>query len=1179
MASKPEFVHLHNHSEYSLMDGTTRWSDHSGKAPSPLLERLAHEGARAIACTDHGNLYGAIEFYTRCRKVGIKPIIGCEMYLAKKSRFDRGGSQKENCHITVLARNLEGYQNLMALSSKAFLEGYYYDPRIDKDLLAEHSKGIIVLSGCLKSELNQMIASGDLQSATQLAMDYRDILEPGQFYLEIMDHGLEMQRTALKALLEINKKTKIPLIATNDCHYVGKNDYVAHDARVCISTGKKLAETNRLRFESHEFYYKSAAEMMKIFHFAPEAVTNTVEIAEKCNLEIPMGESILPTFPLPENYTQDSYLEKLCREGLKELGFNESGAYLKRLEYELGIITRMGYSGYFLIVWDFILWAKKQNIPVGPGRGSGAGALVCYTLGITAVDPIEHDLLFERFLNPDRVSMPDLDIDFSDEGRPRVIEYVRDKYGHDNVAQIITFGSLKARLAIRDVGRVMDVPLSEVDKLAKLIPLGHTLNQAMEGVPELQQAASDPQTKKLLELAKKLEGLKRHTGVHAAGIVITKEAVVKYTPLAKSPKSDVITTQYDGDWLPELGLLKMDFLGLRNLTIIDDAVKLIRNRHDPDFDIAKIPSGDKKTYALLQSGKALGVFQLDSEGMRELLRRLKPTTFEDISACIALYRPGPMSSGMLDLFVERKHGKKVRYDHKLMEPILKDTYGCMVYQEQVMAIAKSLAGFTPGEADVLRKAMGKKVPEVMEKLRSQFVDGCKKKKIADKLATKVFEQILKFGGYGFNKSHTVAYGTLSYQTGYLKANYPIEYYTALLTSEIGKSAVSVEGKENKLVSYLEDAKSAGFTIGGPCVNKSFEKFAIEDEKDGPVIRFGLTAVKSVGQGAAESIVEARGSDGPFKSLDDFCRRVNLKAANKKCLESLIMAGGMDALMAGLSIEEARARLMTTLEATVGRQSRIKADLEKGQGLLFGTDLPVARAGGDESSEKIEPWHEHDLLKHERSVLGFYLSGHPLVRYQDMLGCVSSHPIEELTALGEDAPKQIRLAGMISSIKKIITRKGDPMARGVLEDLTGEITMLVFPKAYASGLGQQMKSNAIVSVSGRLSFPTNFRGDDDIKPAPELIVEEIMPIDMAINRYARALTLQFSTIGLEENLLVDLKRILRKHPGRIPVFIQLDTPSHGQTLVETEERVVLKDGLFDQLEKVLGDKAWKIESVS
>jgi DNA polymerase-3 subunit alpha len=1171
MASKPEFVHLHNHSEYSLLDGTTRWSDHSGKGPSELLKRLAHDGARAIACTDHGNLYGAIEFYDRCRKVGLKPIIGCEMYLAKNSRFDRKGSQRDNCHLTVLARNFEGYQNLMALSSKGFLEGYYYDPRIDKEILAEHSKGLIVLSGCLKSELNQKIADGDLKGATALAMEYRDILEPGQFFLEIMDHGLDKQRQALKALLEIHNKTKIPLIATNDCHYVGKNDYIAHDARVCISTGKKLEDTNRLRFESHEFYYKSPAEMAKIFHFAPEAVTNTVEVAERCNLEIPMGKSILPIFPLPEGYTQDSYLEKLCREGLKELGRNESDAYLERLAYELGIIKRMGYSGYFLIVWDFILWAKKNRIPVGPGRGSGAGALVCYTLGITAVDPIEHDLLFERFLN--------LDIDFSDEGRARVIEYVRDKYGHENVAQIITFGSLKARLAIRDVGRVMDVPLSEVDKIAKLVPMGKTINQAMEETPEIQQAAADPQLKKMLELAKKLEGLKRHTGVHAAGIVITKEAVVKYAPLAKQTNSDVITTQYDGDWLPELGLLKMDFLGLRNLTIIDDAVKFIRERHDPAFDPAKIPPGDPKSFELLQSGKALGVFQLDSEGMRELLRRLKPTTFEDISACIALYRPGPMSSGMLDLFVERKHGKKVRYDHKLMEPILKDTYGCMVYQEQVMEISKKLAGFTPGEADVLRKAMGKKVPEVMEKLRAQFVDGCKKNKIPDKLATKVYDQILKFGGYGFNKSHTVAYGTVSYQTAYLKANYPVEYYTALLTSEIGKSAIDVEGKENKLVTYLEDAKSAGFTVLGPSLNHSFEKFSIEDQKDGPVIRFGLTAVKSVGQGAAESIVKAREEGGPFKSLDNFCRRVDLHAANRKCLESLIMAGAMDSLMAGLSIEEARARLMTSLDATMGRQSRIKEDLARGQGLLFGTEMPVARANGDESSERIEPWHEHDLLKNERSVLGFYLSGHPLVRYKDLLGCVSTHPIGELAQLGEDAPKQIRLAGMIASVKKIITRKGDPMARGVLEDLSGEITMLVFPKAYATGLGKQMTSNSIVSVSGRLSFPTNFRGDDDAKPDPEIIVEEIMPIDMAINRYARALTLQFSTIGLEEDLLVDLKRVLRKHPGRIPVFIKLDTPAHGQTLVETEERVVLKDGLFDQLGKILGEKAWKIESVS
>ncbi|MFH2202561.1 MAG: DNA polymerase III subunit alpha [Elusimicrobiota bacterium] len=1171
-ATKPEFVHLHNHSEYSLLDGTNRFKDHEGN-PSELLERLSRDGVKAMALTDHGNMYGAIEFYTQARQVGIKPIIGCEMYMAKGSRRDRKGSQRDNCHLTVLAKNFAGYQNLMELSSKAFMEGFYYDARIDKELLAEHAKGLIVLSGCLKSEICQSITAGDVKGALRLAMEYRDILEPGSFYLEIMDHGIDLQKDALKALLELHEKTKLPLVATNDCHYSRPDDHIAHDAHICISTGKKISDVQRLRFESNEFYFKSAAEMAKTFHFAPESLANTLRIADQCNVEIPMGKSILPDFPVPGGKNQDVYLDELCRAGLVRLGRDRDPAYTDRLEYELSVIKRMEYSGYFLIVWDFIRWAKEQHIPVGPGRGSGAGAVVCYALGITAVDPIKHKLLFERFLNPDRVSMPDLDIDFSDRGRDKVIEYVRQKYGADHVAQIITFGSLKARLAIRDVGRVMDVPLSDVDRVAKLIPFANTIHQALNTVPDLQEAAKDPQIKKLLNLAQKLEGLKRHTGVHAAAVVITKEPVVRYAPLAKGANSDVVTTQYDGDVLPNLGLLKMDFLGLRNLSVIDEAVKLIHARRDKDFDIHDLPFDDKKVYELLQSGRALGVFQLDSEGMRELLRSLKPTSFDDISACIALYRPGPMKGGMLDLFVDRKHGKRVRYDHPLLEPILQPTYGCMVYQEQVMEISKSLANFTPGQADVFRKAMGKKNEALLEEQRGIFLAGCKKNDIADNIANKIFEQILKFAGYGFNKSHTVAYGTVSYQTAYLKANYPLEFFTALLTSEIGHSAIAVEGKENKLATYLDDAKHFDIKILSPDVQNSETIFSIE----GKAIRFGLTAVKNVGQGAAEAIVEAR-REKPFDSLDEFCRRVDLRAANKKTLESLVKAGAMDSLMQGLPIETARARLMHTLEDTMGRQSRIKEDLARGQGLLFGTDIPVARAASAEEdrAESAAPWHEHDLLKAEREVLGFYFSGHPLVHFKDRLGFTSTHTID---ALNEDSPKEVRLAGFLNQVKRIVTRKGDPMGRAVLEDLTGEINLIVFPKAYASGLGQQLKSDTVVTVLGRLSFPTNFRGDDSEPQKPELFVEDIIPMDKAVNRYAKSLTLRFSSAGMEDRLLEDLKRLLHQYPGHIPVRLRIESATDEHTLIEIEERVDLRDSLFEHLSKLLGDKSWQIESAS
>ena len=808
---QPEFVHLHNHSEYSLLDGLIRLSDRSG-GPSSTLEALAKQKTRAFALTDHGNMYGAIELYKNCSQVGIVPIVGCEMYFSKGSRFDRGHSQKDNCHLTVLARNLEGYQNLMLLVSKGYSEGYYYDPRIDKELLAKHSKGLIVLSGCLKSETSQHILSGNLVEAEKLCAWFKNTLEPDCFYLEIMDHGIDKQRQVLKALLEIHSRTNIPLIATNDCHYAHPADHEAHDARVCISTGRKLADTDRLKFETHHFHLKTPEEMHKLFSFSPQSLTNTLKVAEMCHLKIPMDQLMLPQFEVPDGFTQDSYLESLCIEGLKKYVGDISLAYQGRLNYELSVIRKMGFSGYFLIVWDFIRYARTQNIPVGPGRGSGAGSLVAYALKITSIDPLQHRLLFERFLNPDRKSMPDLDIDFADTGRDRVIAYVREKYGADNVAQIITFGSLGARLVIRDVARVMGLPISEADRIAKMIPSGPnvTINETLQTNPDFKEAVKNPQIKKLIELAMKLEGLKRHTGVHAAGTVITKEPVVKYSPLAKGVHSEVTTTQYDGDALSKLGLLKIDFLGLRTLSIIADAVSLIQKRGHKDFDIEKIPTEDSKTFELLRSAKALGIFQLDSQGMRDLLHRLKPTGFDDIVSLIALFRPGPMQSGMLDLFVERKHGrKKMSYAHAFLEPILKETYGCVVFQEQVMEIAKKLANFTPGQADNLRKAMGKKIPVEIEKMRGDFVSGAAKHAIPKTTADKIYDQLVEFGGYGFNKSHSAAYGLVAYQTAYLKANYPLEFMTALLSSEIGHSTVQVEGKENKLVVYIDEAERMG----------------------------------------------------------------------------------------------------------------------------------------------------------------------------------------------------------------------------------------------------------------------------------------------------------------------------------------------------------------------------------
>jgi DNA polymerase-3 subunit alpha len=1165
--SKPEFVHLHNHSEYSLMDGVIRLTDSKG-GPSQAIKDLAASGAKGFAVTDHGNMYGAVEFYSAAKAVGLKAIIGCEMYISKGTRFDRGHSQKENCHLTVLAKNFEGYQNLMELCSIAFKEGYYYDPRIDKELLAKHSKGLVVLSGCLKSELNQSILSGDMAQSEKLVTWFRDNLEAESYYLEIMDHGIDKQRQVTQALIELNKRTGIPLVATNDCHYAVKSDNDAHDARVCIATGRKIVDTERLKFESHEFYIKSPEEMHKLFSFAPESLTSTLKIAEMCNLKIPMDQMLLPEFKVPEGYTQDTYLEHLCNEGLKERfpgGLRPD--YQERLTYELGVIKRMGFSGYFLIVWDFIKHARSIGVPVGPGRGSGAGAIVAYALRITNADPIQHRLLFERFLNPDRKSMPDLDIDFADTGRDRVIQYVRQKYGEDCVAQIITFGSLGAKLVIRDVGRVLDMPLMQIDEIAKKIPTGPNvhLHEAMQS-PEMLELAKDPQVKKLLELSLKLEGLKRHTGVHAAGTLITKEPVVKYTPLAKGAKSDVVTTQYDGDICPKLGLLKVDFLGLRTLSIIDDAVKFVLKRHDPKFDIDAILMDDAKTYEMLRTAKSLAVFQLDSQGIRDLLFRIKPTVFDDIVSLIALFRPGPMQSGMLDMFVDRKHGREeVKYDHPLLEAVLKDTYGCMVFQEQIMEISKKLAGFTPGEADGLRKAMGKKNIDDLEKMRDKFVKGAAENKANPKVATKIFDMMVKFGGYGFNKSHSVAYGIVAYQTAYLKTNFPIEFMTAVLTSEIGHSSIGAEDKENKLVTYLEEARRMGMTVLPPDVNKSESKFDIQDDK----IRFGLLAIKNVGSGAAESIVKAA-REKPFVSLDDFCSRVDLHAINKKAVESLVKAGALDVLRPADPAPLARARLLAAIDDVVGRQQKIKQDLDKGQGLLFGGGASGPAPSAGESAAK--PLSEHDTLTYEREVLGFYFSGHPLMAVKAQLKASATH---EVNQLNPSVTVPVRISGMISKMRKMVSKKtGEPWVIVTLEDLTGELTLLCFPKTYASGVQHLAKVGAFVAVTGRLSF----RGEDAGEGATgELIVDEMVPLDMAVSRFAKRLRLKCdNTVGTEK--LEALRDVLEVHRGPCAVVLEQET-SEGTAMLEVDQRVVLNQPLFEALEGILGPNCWRIDAGS
>ena len=1167
------FIHLHNHSTYSLLDGMLKITE--GNKPSNFLKSLAEQRVPAFALTDHGNMYGAMDFYFAASSLGIKPIIGCEVYMAPGSMTVKTGTKRrDNGHLTLLAKDMEGYHNLMELVSKGFTEGFYHDPRIDLELLAKHNKGLIALSGCLKGHITRECANGNIDEAVKLAGKYSDIMGKDNFYLEIMDHGIPEEQTALKNLLEVAKITKLPLVATNDCHYQSKDDWEAHDAHICISTRSVLSDPNRMKMTTHELYYKSPQEMIELFSHTPEAIKNTLLIAERCNLKIETGKFHLPKFKQPAKFKDDAEcLEQYCLEGLKKKMGRIGADYKKRLDYELGVIQRMGFASYFLIVMDFIEHAREVGNPVGPGRGSGAGSLVAFSLDITRVDPLVHGLLFERFLNPDRNTMPDLDIDFSGEGRAEVIEYVRNKYGENNVASIITYGTLKAKAAIKDVGRVMGIPLDEVSKLTKMFPKEQnaTLYQIMNESDEVKKELKDSKIKKLFEIALKVEGLKRHVGVHAAGVVITSKPVVHYAPVSNRNTKNIVTTQYDGGMLDKLGLLKVDFLGLRTLAVIDMASKIIKKKKT-DFDIYKIPLDDEKTFELLSSGNTAGIFQLESEGMKELIRGLKPSLFSDISALVALYRPGPIQSGMLVEFVERKHGrKKIVYDHHLLEPVLKDTYGTIVYQEQVMEIAKAMGGFKPGDADYLRKAMGKKNFEVMEKYKQQFIDGAKKRDVPHKIADKVFEQMLQFAAYGFNKSHSVAYALVAYQTAYLKANYPLEFMSSLLTSEIGHSPIDADDKENKLVTYVEESESMQIKVLGPDVNHSLSHFSIEHYKEAPpAIRFALNAVKNVGEGVVEILVKERKENGKFTSLDNFISRLSDRKFNKRVGESLIKSGALDCF-SGEDIKEVfRAKVLDNLDDLFsGKGKNKKEDIN--QNMLFGFEEIEKKTL---LNDEVEPLSEHALLKNEKEVLGFYLSGHPLTSLRRQMSMLVSSKIAPIIKGNVSVSTKVRVAGIILSVRKIMTKKGLPMAKFELEDLSDSVNVCVFPRQYKK-LNEMLLANKIIAMEGSVNS-SDFRGVNSF----ELAAEEIMDFKNIFQEWGKNFVISFSDgVLLDEKRLLDIKHILVKHKGDFPVFFKVDTGANAHYIIETKERVALSDDLFKEIEELLGEKTWQVERKS
>jgi DNA polymerase-3 subunit alpha len=1157
-----DFVHLHVHTNYSLLDGAARID--------PLVRRAAELKFPALAMTDHGNLFGAVEFYETCEKHGVKPIIGCEAYIAPKSRFDKagGGIRDTNAHLVLLAKDEQGYGNLMRLVTIGNLEGFYYKPRIDKETLAQYKDGLILLTSCLKGILNVHLAQDQFELARRELDDFIQILGKENVYVELQRHGLPLEDKTRPLLQRLAQDAGVKCVATNDVHYIQRSHAEAHDALMAIQTQTTIDDRHRLRYEQPEFFLKSADEMKALFADEPQALSATREVEERCNVEFEFGKIHLPYYEPPAGKTQQAYLRELCEKGLKGRYATLEPALTERLEHELSVITQAGYNSYFLIVWDFVRFAKERGIPVGPGRGSAAGSLASYCLGITDVDPLKYDLLFERFLNPQRVTQPDIDIDFCYERRPEVINYVIEKYGKTNVAQIITFGTMQAKAVVRDVARVMKLSYIEADRLAKLIPneLDITLTRALAEVPELVHLyRTNEQVKQLMDTALVLEGLTRHASTHAAGITIADKPLTDYAPLFKSNDGS-ITTGLDMTSLEHIGLLKIDMLGLRTLTVIDEAVKLIERRHGRAININALPTDDPTTYQLLARAETMGVFQLESSGMRDLLKKIKPTQFEDIISVIALFRPGPIGSGMLDESMKRKHGQiAIKFEHPKLEPILRATYGVIVYQEQVMRIASDLAGFSLAQADLLRRAMGKKIAEVMEAQRKAFTEGCRKLGVSERVATRTFDLMEHFAGYGFNKSHSAAYAVISYRTAHLKAHYPAEFMTALLTSELGNT--------DKLVVYLEEAKRMGLTILPPDVNESEAAFTVVDDH---TIRCGLGVIKNVGMSAIESVVAARrgrpaappaaGSaagasgraGGRFSTIKELCRDADLRLVNRKVCESLIKSGACDSM--GLS----RAALLASLDQAVEEATSVQKDRVRGQLTLFDELLPAAPAATGENTPaaaRLRDWPESQKLAFEKALLGFYVSGHPLARYEALMKRFATATSHQLTQMEDSATATV--GGMLTKIKHTTTKKtNEQMAVCVLEDLHGDVEVLVFPNSFTQ-LAPQLKPNAIVFVEGRVALR------DD---RPRLIAQQIVPVEQAGSRLAQSVELVLRGRG-EQARLESLKALLGRHQGSIPVFLRLElSADEPPTRLRLPDEFKIDPGteLIEELGRLLGD---------
>jgi len=1155
------FVHLHVHTEYSLLDGACRISE--------LVAQAKKHKMPALAITDHGVMYGAIQFYKEAIRQGVKPIIGCEMYVAQQSRFDKSLQRKETPHhIILLVKNNEGYKNLIKLVTLSYLEGFYYKPRIDKEILRKHSDGLIALSACLKGEISQCILRKDIKGAKEVALDFLNIFGEENFYLELQKNGIPEQEIVNENIIQISQELSIPLVATNDIHYINKEDARAHEILLCIQTATSLSDPKRLKFATDAFYFNSPEEMNKNFSEVPQALENTLRIAERCNLEIDFRHAQLPEFKVPPEHNINTYLKELCYKGLNERYSEITKQLAERLEYELSVIKKMEFEPYFLIVWDFVRYAKENGIIVGPGRGSAAGSLVAYCLNITNVDPMTYGLLFERFLNPERISMPDFDIDFCYERREEVIEYVSKKYGNDKVAQIITFGTMAARAAVRDVGRALGIPYARVDTIAKLIPWepNITIEKALKMESQLKELMSnDKDIKKLIETASSLEGLARHASTHAAGIVLSQQPLTDYIPLQKTAEGE-ICTQYAMAELEELGLLKMDFLGLRTLTVISDTLKIIKHTRGEQVNINKIPLDNRKVYKMLSKGNCAGVFQLESEGMRDLVKKLQPENIEDITALLALYRPGPLGSGMIEDFINRKKGiVEIKYPHPSLESILKETYGVIVYQEQVMKIASELAGFTLGQADILRKAMGKKQKGVMEKQRELFIKGAQKNNIKKNIAAEISDLIAYFAGYGFNKSHSVSYAFISYQTAYLKTYYTVEYMASLLTS--------IMGNNDKVALYIKECRNMNIEILPPDINQSLVNFTVVEGKS---IRFGLAAVKNVGEKAIKAIIEERKRNSNFISFLDFCQRVDLRVVNKRVIESLIKCGAFD------SIGARRSQLLAVLDLTLKIGQEYQKSKGNGQTSIF--DLFEKSSVGKNSDNyqdrlpDLSEFSKNELLAMEKEMLGLYISYHPLNDYKEKLKKIITSTSIELANLPDRS--KVVLAGVINSIKRKNTKNGSPMAFITLEDLEGTVEIISFPKVYEK-CKENIEKDEIIITEGYLDV-----AEGKIKVIAEKItfIEEYITKKKATTKtkeknqnLAEELHLEIDTEENEPNLLRKLKKTFYGYPGESQVIFHFKG-KHKTILhaIDKKYSVNIDEKLMEEIRSISGNKKIWIE---